>query len=332
VLIITCPCALGLAVPAVQVVATGRLFRRGVFVKSGDALERLAEIDRAIFDKTGTLTLGAPMLCNADQIPVAVLQRAARLARASSHPLARALARAAGPGSVAGEIHEVAGAGLERGEGAERERLGSAEWCGGGAEHPFELWYRHGQDAPIGFQFQDAIRPESHDLMAGLQRRGIAVEMLTGDKPEIAARIAKEAGIGEWRASVGPVQKADRLKALRAEGHRVLMVGDGINDAAAMALAHVSIAPGSASDLSQRASDMVLSGEGIASIAEAIDVARKARRLVLGNFTLAAVYNLTAIPMAAMGIVTPLVAAATMAGSSLLVTLNALRLSWGRAR
>jgi Cu2+-exporting ATPase len=221
--------------------------------------------------------------------------------------------------------------GLERGTGAGRERLGNAAWCGAGAEPSFQLWYRHGQNPPLGFKFEDAIRPESRTLMAALAKRGIAVEMLTGDKPEIAAEIARQAGIAEWHAGIGPVGKVERLRGLLAAGERVLMVGDGINDAAAMALATVSIAPGSATDLSQRASDMVLRGASIAPIAEAVDVARKARRLVLQNFALAALYNLTAIPMAAMGIVTPLIAAATMAGSSLLVTLNALRLSIGKA-
>ncbi|HWC62368.1 MAG TPA: heavy metal translocating P-type ATPase, partial [Rhizomicrobium sp.] len=147
VLIITCPCALGLAVPAVQIVATGRLFRQGVFVKSGDALERLAEIDTAIFDKTGTLTLGSPMLSNGAQIPRDTLERAARIARASRHPFAKALAHAAGPGPVATDIRETPGAGLERGEGADRERLGNAAWCGVGDAGDFQLWYRRGQEA-----------------------------------------------------------------------------------------------------------------------------------------------------------------------------------------
>jgi Cu2+-exporting ATPase len=329
ILIITCPCALGLAVPAVQIVATGRLFRQGIFVKSGDALERLAEIDTAIFDKTGTLTLGTPELSNAGDIPPELLEQAARIARASRHPFARALAKAAGPGPAANGIREIAGAGLERGEGADRERLGNAAWCGAdAADH--QLWYRHGEEAPMGFRFQDNIRPESRKLIATLRRHGLKIEMLTGDRPEIARGIAQEAGVTDWRASVGPVQKAERLSALRAEGRHVLMVGDGINDAAAMALAHVSIAPGTATDISQRASDMVLQGDSLAPIAEAVAVARKARILVLENFFLAAAYNLTAIPMAALGMVTPLIAAATMAGSSLLVTANALRLATRR--
>jgi Cu2+-exporting ATPase len=331
VLIITCPCALGLAVPAVQIVATERLFNRGVFVKSGDALERLSEIDMAIFDKTGTLTLGAPALLNAPDLPVGLLEQAARLARTSRHPLAMALAHAAGTGPVAAGVREMAGEGLECGEGGERERLGSAAWCGArGAD--FQLWYRRGSEPPIGFKFEDQLRSDSAAVVKELRRRDIPVEMLSGDTPPVAARIAAEAGITFWRAGVTPQNKVARLEDLRRQGHRVLMVGDGINDAAALAMAHVSIAPGTATDISQRASDMVLRGNELAPIVEALDVSRKARRLVLQNFALAIAYNVTAIPLAALGFVTPLIAAATMAGSSLLVTLNALRLAGGTIR
>ena len=330
VLIITCPCALGLAVPAVQIVATGRLFNRGVFVKSGDALERLAEIDRAVFDKTGTLTLGAPQLIHADDIPRTTLEAAARLARASRHPLARAVSDAAGVGAVAKDVTEIAGAGLYATVEGHEHRLGSALWCGAGqGVQGSELWFRAGDTAPVRFEFRDTIRPDSTATIAGLRSRGIAVEMLTGDRAEPAMRIAKEAGIEAWLASIGPTEKAAHLQALRDRGERVLMIGDGLNDAGALALAHVSIAPGSAADVSQRAADLVLRGDSMAPIVEAIDIARQARRLVLQNFAFAAIYNLAAIPLAALGLVTPLIAAGAMAGSSLIVTLNALRLAMG---
>jgi Cu2+-exporting ATPase len=322
VLIITCPCALGLAVPAVQVAATSRLFRSGVFVKSGNALERLAEIDMAIFDKTGTLTLGRPVLEQPSDIPPETLEKAASLARGSRHPLARALADAAGPGPVAADLREVAGAGLESG----RMRLGSAAWCGARAGGGSELWFSSGDAPSVRFQFQDQIRQETRQLVADLESRGIGVEMLTGDRPGAAAAVARQAGIANWRAALVPAQKAQAVQALRDHGLKVLMVGDGLNDAGALALAHVSAAPGSATDVSQLAADLVLRADGLSGLIEAVDVARKARRLVLQNFAMAALYNLTAIPMAAMGLVSPLVAAATMAGSSLLVTLNALRL------
>lgn len=330
VLIITCPCALGLAVPAVQTAATGRLFRKGIFIKSGDALERLADIDHAVFDKTGTLTLGRPVLENRDAV-ASVLAQAARLARASHHPLARALAEAAGPGDVACHVTEVPGSGLEAQEDGIALRLGNAAWCGA-QDADGGLWFRAGSAAPVRFDFRDQIRPESRAMLAALSARGVVTEMLTGDQPGPAAQIAAEAGIPLWRAEVGPREKAERLQALAAQGHHVLMVGDGINDAAALALAHVSIAPGTAIDISQRAADMVLRGDTLAPLVEALDVARQARRLVMENFAVAALYNIAAIPLAALGLMTPLMAAAAMASSSLLVTLNALRLApWRQA-
>lgn len=332
ILIITCPCALGLAVPAVQIVATGRLFEHGMFVKSGDALERLAEIDTAIFDKTGTLTLGMPVLQNGKDIPRQALDSAARLARASRHPLARALVRAAGEGSVASGVREISGNGLEAEVDGQSLRLGRAQWCG--AEEiaeASELWFRAGDGAPVRFTFRDQIRPEANEMLAALKARGVAIEMLTGDRAEPAAELAAQAGIAQWQAGINPMEKAARMEALRAQGRRALMVGDGINDAGALALAHVSIAPGTATDISQLASDMVLRGDSLMPIVEAIDVARKARSLVFENFAFATLYNLTAIPLAMFGVVSPLIASVTMAGSSLLVTVNALRLMAGRS-
>jgi Cu2+-exporting ATPase len=332
ILIITCPCALGLAVPAVQIVATGRLFQSGVFVKSGDALERLADIDTAIFDKTGTLTDGTLVLSQAAG-ERAVMARAAMLARASHHPLARALSAAAGPGPVAPGVVEQPGAGVAATVEGETWRLGSASWCGveGAAEQAGRLWFRAGETAPIALVFREALRPEVPELVQALRLRGIPVRMLTGDRDAQAATIAAAAGIADWQAGVSPTQKAEYIKNLRAQGRRVLMIGDGINDAGAMALADVSMAPGSAADVSQLASDMVLHGNSLTPVIEAVDVARQARRLVLQNFAMAALYNLTAIPLAAMGLVTPLIAAATMAGSSLIVTLNSLRLARRRS-
>jgi Cu2+-exporting ATPase len=328
VLIITCPCALGLAVPAVQIAATSRLFQQGVLVKSGNALERLAAIDIAIFDKTGTLTLGRPVLANAAEIPQGVLERAAQLARASRHPYARAIAAAAGQGPVAAGVREMAGAGMVCERDGSVRKLGSAAWVLNqkASNNGSELWFADGNAAPIRFDLKDHIRPETRRMIKDLRDHGVEVGMLTGDQEGPAMEVAREAGIASWRASIGPLQKADYLTELRKLGHRVLMVGDGINDAGTMALAHVSIAPGSAVDVSQLAADMVLRGESLSPVVEALAVARKAKKLVLQNFTLAALYNLTAIPMAAFGFVTPLIAAATMAGSSLAVTLNALRL------
>ncbi len=329
-LIITCPCALGLAVPAVQIVATSRLFRRGLLVKSGDALERLAEADLAVFDKTGTLTFGRAVLTNAADVPAEVLEKAARLARASKHPLARALAQAAGAGPVAQDVREVAGEGLERKADGKRARLGRVDWvgaCDKSDDGSSALWYCDGESAPVRFTFEDGLRGDAAETIAALRQRGLDVELLSGDRIAPVSAAALRSGIREWKAGVDPKQKVARLNDLRAHGRRTLMIGDGLNDAAALAVAHVSISPGTAADASQASADVVLLGESLAPIVEAIDVARAARRLVVENFAFAAVYNALAVPLAAFGLVTPLIAAVAMSASSLMVMANALRLT-----
>ncbi len=329
-LIITCPCALGLAVPAVQIVATSRLFRSGLLVKSGDALERLADADTAVFDKTGTLTEGRPLLANADAISGGDLALAASLARASKHPLSRALAEAAGPGAVAPGVSETVGEGLEATLDGVQMRLGRAAWVGVADEgDATQLWFKKGTAAPVCLKFEDRVRADAASTVAALSVRGFDVEMLSGDRNAPAEAVARQAGIAVWRALSDPKQKTERLEALRAGGHKTLMVGDGLNDAAALALAHVSISPAAAAQASQAAADMVLQGDALAPIAEAVDVARAARRLVFQNFAFAAAYNALAVPLAAAGLVTPLIAAVAMSASSLIVMLNALRLSRG---
>ena len=175
--------------------------------------------------------------------------------------------------------------------------------------------------------FHDEIRPETKELIAQLKTRGVSVCMLTGDRSAVASSLAVSAGIDRWVADIDPKAKAAFLERLHTEGHKTLMVGDGINDVGALALAHVSIAPGTAADVSQRAADMIVRGSSLITIVEALDVARKARRLVNQNFMLSALYNVVAIPIAALGLATPLIAAACMAASSLFVTINALRLA-----
>ncbi len=333
VLIITCPCALGLAAPAVQVVATGRLFKRGVLVKSGDALERLAEADTMVFDKTGTLTLGRPTLTNREALPAGALEDAASLARVSRHPLSRAVVEAAGPGKAAEGAVEFPGLGIEGVSGGERIRFGSAEWVGevervsDGDGAALETWLRRGEAPPVRFVFEDAARADAADVIRQLSDRGLSLELLSGDRKEAAAAIAERLGLPAWRAGVSPQDKAARLGELRAAGARAAMVGDGLNDAPSLAYAHVSLSPGTAADASQAAADFVYLGGGLEPIAEAVDVSRKARRRVLENFAFAALYNACAIPLAVLGFVTPLIAALAMSGSSMVVTLNALRLS-----
>jgi Cu2+-exporting ATPase len=334
VLIVTCPCALGLAVPAVQVVATGRLFKRGVLVKSGDALERLAQVNVVVFDKTGTLTLGKPRLTSL--VDVEALQAAASIARVSRHPLSRALVEAAGPGAAAKTAREIPGEGVEAEVDGEIWRLGRRVFAAPNAananDDAAELWFARAGAAPVRFVFADALRSDANDTIAALKRRGIAVELISGDRPSAAAAAARAAGIEAWAGGVSPADKTARINTLKARGLKPLMVGDGLNDAAALAAAHASASPGTALEASQAASDIVIQGAALAPLVEAIDVARAAKARALENLRFSAFYNLIAAPTAAAGLLTPLIAALAMSGSSLVVTLNALRLQWeGRA-
>ncbi len=324
VLIVTCPCALGLAVPAVQITASSRLFRKGVLVKSGAALERLSEVDHVVFDKTGVLTEGRPRLID----PVAsVVALAAPLARASRHPLARALASEAGMGPVAEEVREVAGEGVEGMIDGRKARLGRAAFVGATttAAQETELWFGFEGDTKIRFRFSDRLRADAVDAVAALKARGLSVEVLSGDMPQPVARAAEMAGVETWKAQAWPHEKAAHVEHLAAMSRKVLMVGDGLNDAAALAKAHAAMAPGTALEASQNAADLVFSGEGLMAVVEAIDMARSARRRALENFGFAALYNAVAAPAAMLGLVNPFVAALAMSGSSLAVTLNALR-------
>lgn len=331
VLIVTCPCALGLAVPAVQVAASGRLFRRGVLVKSGAALERLAEVDHVVFDKTGVLTEGRPSLIDAPHHLVAM---AAPLARASRHPLARALAQAAGVGPVASECVETAGQGVEGLIDGRRARLGRASFVGVAAAgaRETELWFGFEGEVKIRFAFEDQPRADARRTMDALHRLGLSVEVLSGDVSGPVGDIARAVGVEAWRAGLTPFDKAAIVDGLKAEGRKVLMVGDGLNDAAALAKAHASMAPGAAVDAAQNAADLVFTGEGLSAVVEAIVVARTARRRALENFGFSALYNLVATPAAVAGLINPFIAALAMAGSSIVVLLNALRPGLRRGR
>lgn len=336
VLIITCPCALGLAVPVVQIVASGVLFRGGVLLKDGSALERLAEIDTIVFDKTGTLTRGRPRLVAPTAMDVEHLALAAGLARHSNHPLSRAVAALAAARGIESlevdTVEEIPGCGLSGVYAGEEVRLGRRDWCAPGKampaadDHQLELCLSHGDRAPQILSFEDEPRADAAVVVAELQRQGFPVEILSGDRPEAVARIAAELGVTEFRSSWTPEAKASYVAGLNATGRRVLMVGDGLNDAPALAAGHASMAPSSASDAGRTAADLVFLGDRLEAVPFAHGVACKARRLVMQNFTLAAGYNLIAVPLAILGYASPLVAAIAMSVSSLVVTGNALRL------
>jgi Cu2+-exporting ATPase len=336
VLIITCPCALALAVPAVQIAAASRLFRQGIVIKAPDGLERVAEADMVVFDKTGTLTLGRPELVNDAAIPDDVLRSAAALAAASKHPYAQAVVAAARNRQIAVAapegVEETPGRGLVRTLPCGEERLGSAEWCGiaPGRGGPSEVWYARDWRAPVRFRFADALRSDAPAVVEELKRRGYAVALLSGDRKAAVEQAARASGITTWQSELTPARKIDWLAECAKAGRKVLMVGDGLNDAPALAAAHASLSPASAADISQRAADFVFQGERLAPVLKVLSTAKRARNLSLQNFGVAFCYNIVAVPFAMAGYVTPLIAAIVMSTSSILVTLNATRLAGTR--
>lgn len=328
VLIITCPCALGLAVPVVQTLASGRLMKQGILVKSGDALERLARIDTVLLDKTGTLTIGKPELEGTYDHDH--LQIAASLAAHSAHPLSKALHYDGALLDIS-DVQEHPGKGLSAAYQGQKIQLGSRAWCGdqdARASDQSELWLRIGKNAPTVFYFTDHLRADAADTISALSKAGLKPIMLSGDRKVVADKMAKQAGIKEIYAEQTPVQKSDVLENFKGQGHNILMVGDGLNDAPVLAGADVSMAPGTAIDMAQNAADIVFMGDQLMPVYQAYKTARMAQKLIKQNFALAILYNIIAIPLALGGFVTPLVAAIAMSGSSLLVVTNSFRLRY----
>jgi Cu2+-exporting ATPase len=236
----------------------------------------------------------------------------------------------------AADVRELPGAGLERATAEGALRLGSRAFAApaeAGADADAasgpELWLSRPGRPPVRFAFADELREDARSVIAALHARGYAIELLSGDRAEVVAAVAAEIGIEAWRAGCSPAEKVRRLEALAGEGARVLMVGDGLNDAPALAAADVSLSPATAVDVSQTAADLVFQGERLAPVLEALGTARRARVLVRENLALALLYNLTTIPLAIAGLVTPLIAAIAMSTSSIVVILNALRLNRG---
>lgn len=327
VLIITCPCALGLAVPVAQVVASGALMRAGIMVKDGSALERLARIDRALLDKTGSLTLGRPVPDPAvlAGLPEDAASVALALASHSRHPLSKALAdalTAAGRRAVALEnVEERPGQGVFAQWQDKAVALRRPESASGIAVvldiagHPARL-----------VPFSDRLRPESKEALARLAQMGVEASILSGDHAAAVDDIARETGLAA-QAEALPGDKQQAIAKLQAEGRHVLMVGDGLNDGPAMAKADASIAPGSASDVGLQASDLVFVQDSLMALPRAIRTARATMRVVKQNFALAVIYNILAVPLAIAGFVTPMIAAIAMSTSSLIVVGNSLRLA-----
>ena len=342
VLIITCPCALALAIPAVQVVASGALFRAGVILNAGDAIERLAEVDTVVFDKTGTLTLPEPRVANTADLDPDLLERAARLALSSRHPLAAAVAREARERAPYEGAVEEPGQGVRAMIDGAEARLGSRTFCGvvAASSSPSELEsgtsvivFTHGNRSAV-LAVRQTLRADAALVMKSLAERGFDLRILSGDRPAAVAPVAARLGIVQWQGGLDPAQKIAAIEALKVAGHRVLMVGDGLNDAPSLAAAHVSLSPIGAAHIAQAHADAVFLGEHLAPVLDALRIGGRARRLMQQNLWLAVLYNAIAVPIAIAGYVTPLIAALAMSGSSILVTVNALRASrrWSEDR
>ncbi len=336
VLIITCPCALGLAVPIAQVVAAGSLLRAGVLIKDGSALERLASADTVLLDKTGTVTLARiePLA----GIPQDPLERGALLwlAQSSRHPLSRALAASLERDAVLPvpltHLVEHPGLGMEARLGTRTVRLGRPDWVDGietVTDAVTAAFAMSGSSAHV-IIFGDTPRADAPAAIARLRDLGFVPQLVSGDAEPVVRALAKRLGI-VGRARMSPADKGRAIEELQASGRHVLMVGDGLNDGPALKTAHVAMAPSSGSDVGQLAADLVFFGDRLMPVPVAIVAARRTMAVVRQNFALAIGYNVLAVPLAIGGLVTPLIAALAMSGSSLLVVANALRLR-GAAR
>jgi len=337
VLIITCPCALGLAVPVVQVVANGVLFSRGVLVKDGAALEKLAGIDSVVLDKTGTVTTGRLTAQNLDGIDPEVLGIAAGLAANSSHPLSQALTAAAIERDIpfipCDTLQEFPGQGLEGMCEGRNVRIGSRTWCGVENEKKDELtltasqlWIKIGHLEPVAVTFVDQLREDAQAVVEHWKKQDLKITLLSGDRVASVEAVAENLSIDKFIAEASPASKVEIIKDMETSGMRVLMIGDGINDAPALAAAHTSMAPASASDIGRSAADFIFLGNRLSPAAFAWHIAKRSKSLIQQNFGLALIYNMIAIPIAMAGLASPLVAAVAMSTSSIIVTLNALRL------
>ncbi len=347
VLVIACPCALGLATPTAIMVGTGQGARAGILVRNAEALERAERIKVLALDKTGTLTLGQPQVVDVQVLQgdeAEVLRLAAALEQGSEHPLAKAiLARhAAVDLSKAENFKAHAGLGVTATVDGRCLRLGSPAWIGADDQPAVARWQAQGRTVVVLadelqvlalLAIADALRPTSKQAVRRLRERGIRVVMLTGDNPVTAAAIAAEAGIAEFEAGILPGDKAAAVARLKAGGSVVAMVGDGINDAPALAAADVGFAIGAGSDAAIEAADLTLIRSDLAGVVDAIDLSAATLGKIRQNLFFAFIYNVLGIPLAALGMLNPVVAGAAMAMSSVSVVSNSLLLKrWKHAR
>jgi Cu2+-exporting ATPase len=332
VLIITCPCALGLAVPVVHVIGAVRLFGEGIMMKDGSGLERLSQINHVIFDKTGTLTTDQPEVTIAGKCSGKGAEIAASLARLSSHPASRAVAAyfEANPTIRLEKVREVPGMGMECFHDGKKCRLGNPDWVLEIARDTemksADILFAIEARSACGFILEEKLREGVPEALLSLRDRNMPVEILSGDSSGKVGAMARRLGISRWFGEQTPSDKIAHIDAIQRQGVKVLMVGDGLNDAPSLAAGHASMAPASASDIGRLAADFVFTRNRLDAVPFAMAIARQARRLVLQNFVLAAAYNCIAVPLAFAGFINPLFAAVAMSSSSIIVIANSMRL------
>lgn len=322
VLVVTCPCAAGLATPAVVVRAVNLLMSKGVILRTAGALERLAETEHVLVDKTGTLTTAKLSVVNV--VPTSALKRVAAMAANSTHPLSKALA-ASYPSTAEPGVQEIVNHGLLASDGA---KLGSAQFVG--VEEVNDtgptLWFKPDCGNAMRLSFEDTPREDANDFLHGLMSKNLPVTMLSGDTEVSVSGAAKKLGILNWHSSLSPESKVAEIESIERSGLHTLMIGDGLNDTPSLAAAHSSMALSSATSASQSAADIILVGDRLAPAIIALEVAQKARRLIKQNLSFSLIYNIIALPIALLGGLTPMIAAILMSSSSLIVMINALRL------
>ncbi len=333
VLIITCPCALALAVPIVQTIVISNFIKKGILVKSGEALEKLRETDVIVFDKTGSLTIGAPKLVKiiAPQSQIDYVKLAASLTKNSRHPIAQAISASYGGELFELQVEENQGLGLAAKFENKILRLGRKEFCGvksdfGNEENLLSCFMKFGEEEII-FLFSDEIKMDAKAVIEKLRSDNKKIILLSGDSENVVKDVAQKLAISEFYFSQTPVSKVQFLEKLKAENKKFVMIGDGLNDAPALALSHVSISFSRASDIAQNIADVVIQGEKLMPIIDLFSSSKKALSLMKQNLLIALVYNLVAVPYAIAGHVVPLIAAIAMSSSSLLVLFNSLRMN-----
>jgi len=333
VLVISCPCALSLAIPAALTAAHGSLASTGILALSPDALSTLARVDCVLFDKTGTLTLSRRSISTMDvctmEDPARLLEIAAALERDSKHPIATAFQDAKVLLPVLFR-REVPGNGIEGTIGGRRWRIGRPGFAAGSADDG-RIWLGDGRTGHASFQLVEDIRADAGEAIQRLRQLGVTVAICSGDSESAVRSVAERLGIDELSARQSPEEKLDRVRELQSRGRVVAMIGDGINDAPVLAGADVSLAMADGAAIAQRAADLVMTSPSLSRLPEGIELARRTRRIVRQNLSWAVAYNVLALPLAASGTLSPWLAAVGMAASSLLVTLNALRLARGGA-